>query len=139
MRLGHDARDGAAVARNHHGLPGLYIIEELGQMRFSLGFLDFAHGGIPLVRMVGLTGRPMPTRTNNQQRVSPGLSVLAGALGLAQQGIARQPGQSNGIPASRNSGSVACSSARITGPMRRRWTNQRREPGSHTPPARRRI
>jgi hypothetical protein len=47
--------------------------------------------------------------------------------------------QSSGIPARRNSGSVARSSARITGPMRQRWTSQQWEPGSQTPPARHRI
>ena len=39
-------------------------------------------------------------------------------------------------PARRNSGSVVASSARITGPMRRCSTSQRRDPGSQTPPAR---
>ena len=43
--------------------------------------------------------------------------------------------QSSGIPARRNSGSVRARSARITGPTRRRSISQRREPGSHTPPA----
>ena len=49
------------------------------------------------------------------------------------------PVQSSDIPACRNSGSVARSSARIAGPMRFRVTSQRRLPGSHTPPARCRM
>ena len=48
----------------------------------------------------------------------------------------RDPAQSSDIPACRNSGSVSRSSARITGPTRRRSISQRREPGSQTPPAR---
>jgi hypothetical protein len=49
------------------------------------------------------------------------------------------PGQSNTSPAARNNGSVAASNALITGPIRRRCTNQRREPGSQMAPARRRY
>ena len=51
----------------------------------------------------------------------------------------RDTAQSSDIPACRNSGSVSRSSARITGPIRCRVTSQRREPGSHTPPARCRM
>jgi hypothetical protein len=39
----------------------------------------------------------------------------------------------------RNNGSVARSSDRITGPIRRRCTSHRRDPGSHTAPARWRM
>ena len=52
------------------------------------------------------------------------------------ESCARDPAQSSDIPACRNSGSVSRSSARITGPTRRRSISQRREPGSQTPPAR---
>ena len=83
MRLGHDARDGAAVARNHHGLPALYIIEELGQMRFSLGCLDFAHGGIPLVRMVDLTGR---TCADENEQSTAHFVLIIGSGGRAWHG-----------------------------------------------------
>jgi hypothetical protein len=44
-------------------------------------------------------------------------------------------GQSRTRPAARNNGSTDRSSARITGPMRRRSMSQRREPASHCPPA----
>jgi hypothetical protein len=45
------------------------------------------------------------------------------------------PAQSSTTPARRNSGSVARSKARMTGPMRRRCTSHRRDPGSQMAPA----
>jgi hypothetical protein len=45
MSLGHQARDGAAVVGDDDGLAALDVIEELGQMGFGLGDLDFTHGG----------------------------------------------------------------------------------------------
>jgi hypothetical protein len=41
----HDPRDGAAMASDDERLTSLYIIEELRQMGFRLGSLDFTHIG----------------------------------------------------------------------------------------------
>ena len=58
-----------------------------------------------------------------------GASIAGGAA------LARPSVPLSAIPACRNSGSVAPSSALITGPMRRRSISHRFLPGSHSPPA----
>src|SRR5215472_17248763 len=49
--------------------------------------------------------------------------------------VAHGPSPSRSMPACRNSGSVTRRRLRISGPMRRRSTNQRLLPGSQVPPA----
>ena len=43
VRLGHDPGDGPPMTRDNDGLPALDIIEQLGEMRFGVRSLNFAH------------------------------------------------------------------------------------------------
>ena len=43
-RLGHQPGNGAAVPGDHDGFTTLYVREEMGQMRFGIGCLDFTYG-----------------------------------------------------------------------------------------------
>jgi hypothetical protein len=40
--LRHQPRDGASVARDDHNLPPLDVVEQLRQLRFGFGRLDFS-------------------------------------------------------------------------------------------------
>ena len=88
---------------------------------------------------------PRPTQPPRQGRaVVNGTARRAAFKSTTSAGFGspvptRDTAQSNDIPACRNSGPVSRSSARITGPIRCRGTSQRREPGSHAPPARRKT
>lgn len=42
--LWRQARNGAAVTRDAHGLPSFHLIKNLRQMRFRVGSLDITHG-----------------------------------------------------------------------------------------------
>jgi hypothetical protein len=41
--LGYNPGDGAAMARDHQRFAPLYVIEQLRQMGFGFGSLDFSH------------------------------------------------------------------------------------------------
>src|SRR3954447_16444653 len=43
IHLGHDPGNGAAMAGNDERFPPLHVIEQLGQMGFGFGSLDFTH------------------------------------------------------------------------------------------------
>jgi hypothetical protein len=43
IHLGHDPGDGAAVTGNNKRFAPLNVIEQLGQMGFGFGSLDFTH------------------------------------------------------------------------------------------------
>jgi hypothetical protein len=63
------------------------------------------------------------------------LEAQQGRFDRRRGSLAERSAHSSTRPACRNSGSVAPSNARITGPMRLRSISHRFLPGSHSPPA----
>ena len=52
IRLRDDSRNGAAMAGNDEGFPGLHVVEETWKMSFCFGRLDFSHRFDQSIRLV---------------------------------------------------------------------------------------
>ena len=86
VRLGHDPGDGPPMTRDNDGLPALDIVEQLGEMRFGVRSLNFAHAAS--LFLVGQFDWSEYAAHENRKSTR-NRSVLIGLLALSHVGIAR--------------------------------------------------